>query len=185
MSSSNDNLDSLLMPPPPKRQKHQNQTEVTDFPSNVDIPETITTKSNSIVFPSLVSMEEEAGRQSSIQSLKHSTSRDDAIIIDESCKTHFNNELLVTMKRESNHQRLCKRKKPMVFDKPPIKQKFSDIIGHAPAKLRLDEMLLPLALPPGLSNSILSGKTLHSFLNYFTFNSKNPYWDVQAIDSLI
>lgn len=34
---------------------------------------------------------------------------------------------------------------------------FSDIIGHASVKLRVDEMLLPLALPPALANSILTG----------------------------
>jgi SpoVK/Ycf46/Vps4 family AAA+-type ATPase len=35
--------------------------------------------------------------------------------------------------------------------------RFSDIIGHASVKLRIDEMLLPLALPPSLSESILTG----------------------------
>ena len=34
---------------------------------------------------------------------------------------------------------------------------FRDIIGHGQAKLRLDEALLPLALPPDLANSVLSG----------------------------
>ena len=35
--------------------------------------------------------------------------------------------------------------------------RFSDIIGHASVKLRIDEMLLPLALPPALADSILTG----------------------------
>lgn len=35
--------------------------------------------------------------------------------------------------------------------------RFSDIIGHAAVKLRLDEVLLPLALPPALADSILVG----------------------------
>ena len=39
-----------------------------------------------------------------------------------------------------------------------IKTRFSDIIGHGAAKLRLDEMLLPLALPIALAQSILTGK---------------------------
>jgi len=47
--------------------------------------------------------------------------------------------------------------KPQQFDKPPIQTRFSDIIGHGQAKLRLDEMLLPLALPPSLAASILKG----------------------------
>lgn len=43
------------------------------------------------------------------------------------------------------------------YDKPYIKTRFSDIIGHGSAKLRLDEMLLPLALPPSLAQNILTG----------------------------
>jgi len=35
--------------------------------------------------------------------------------------------------------------------------RFSDIIGHSAAKLRLDEALLPLALPPSLARSVLTG----------------------------
>lgn len=35
--------------------------------------------------------------------------------------------------------------------------RFSDIIGHGAVKLRIDEMLLPLALPSSLTNSILKG----------------------------
>jgi hypothetical protein len=37
--------------------------------------------------------------------------------------------------------------------------KFSDVIGHGAVKLRLDEVLLPLALPPALANSILTGRS--------------------------
>jgi hypothetical protein len=33
----------------------------------------------------------------------------------------------------------------------------SDIIGHAAVKLRIDEVLLPIALPPQLAESILTG----------------------------
>jgi ATPase family associated with various cellular activities (AAA) len=35
--------------------------------------------------------------------------------------------------------------------------RFSDIIGHSAVKLRLDEVLLPLALPPTLADTILVG----------------------------
>lgn len=35
--------------------------------------------------------------------------------------------------------------------------RFSDIIGHNAVKLRLDEVLLPLALPPAIADSILVG----------------------------
>lgn len=43
------------------------------------------------------------------------------------------------------------------YDIPPINTSFRDIIGHGQAKLRLDEALLPLALPPDLAHSVLSG----------------------------
>lgn len=43
------------------------------------------------------------------------------------------------------------------YDIPPINASFRDIIGHGQAKLRLDEALLPLALPPELAESVLSG----------------------------
>ena len=43
-----------------------------------------------------------------------------------------------------------------------ISTKFSDIIGHGPVKLRLEEVLLPLALPPSLADSILTGVRSHS-----------------------
>ena len=35
--------------------------------------------------------------------------------------------------------------------------RFSDIIGHAAVKLRIDEMLLPLTLPPDVTDLVLSG----------------------------
>lgn len=40
----------------------------------------------------------------------------------------------------------------------PITTRFSDIVGHAAAKLRIDEMLLPLALPAPIATSVLTGK---------------------------
>eukprot|EP00984_Skeletonema_dohrnii_P023095 scaffold12193_cov122-Skeletonema_dohrnii-CCMP3373.AAC.2 len=43
------------------------------------------------------------------------------------------------------------------YEAPPINASFRDIIGHGQAKLRLDEALLPLALPPDLADSVLSG----------------------------
>lgn len=39
-----------------------------------------------------------------------------------------------------------------------ITSRFCDIIGHGAAKLRLDEILLPLALPPDLTEGILTGE---------------------------
>lgn len=56
--------------------------------------------------------------------------------------------------------------------------KFSDIVGHRHVKLRLEEVLLPLALPPHLADSILTGTfagLIHIIIDaslislYFTF----------------
>lgn len=43
----------------------------------------------------------------------------------------------------------------MSFD--VVQTRFSDIIGHGNVKIRIDELLLPLALPPSLTDSILRG----------------------------
>lgn len=40
---------------------------------------------------------------------------------------------------------------------PLVNVSFRDIIGHGQAKLRLDEALLPLALPPDIADSVLTG----------------------------
>jgi ATP-dependent 26S proteasome regulatory subunit len=40
---------------------------------------------------------------------------------------------------------------------PLVGVSFRDIIGHSQAKLRLDEALLPLALPPDIASSVLTG----------------------------
>lgn len=40
---------------------------------------------------------------------------------------------------------------------PLVGVSFRDIIGHGQAKLRLDEALLPLALPPDIASSVLTG----------------------------
>ena len=50
-----------------------------------------------------------------------------------------------------------KMQPPHGYDIPTINASFRDIIGHGQAKLRLDEALLPLALPPDLAASVLSG----------------------------
>jgi hypothetical protein len=42
-------------------------------------------------------------------------------------------------------------------DIPRISTRFSDIIGHGGAKLRLEETILPLALPSSLAHTLLTG----------------------------
>lgn len=62
----------------------------------------------------------------------------------------------------STNQSFCERDSA---DTNPRKRKkevstsirFSDIIGHASVKLRIDELILPLGLPAAISHSILKG----------------------------
>jgi SpoVK/Ycf46/Vps4 family AAA+-type ATPase len=50
------------------------------------------------------------------------------------------------------------RKRDMkTMSEQPTTTRFRDIIGHGAVKLRLDEILLPLALPTNLADSILTG----------------------------
>lgn len=48
-----------------------------------------------------------------------------------------------------------------------INVSFRDIIGHGQAKLRLDEALLPLALPSDLADSVLTGACVQSHSSLF------------------
>lgn len=45
---------------------------------------------------------------------------------------------------------------------PAVTPSFNEIIGHQAVKLRMDEILLPLALPPSLAKSILKGIRAYS-----------------------
>jgi disulfide oxidoreductase YuzD len=60
--------------------------------------------------------------------------------------------------REQQHEEYIDNHQDDEYDKPTITTRFSDIIGHGAAKLRLDEMLIPLALPRCLADRILTGK---------------------------
>jgi len=42
----------------------------------------------------------------------------------------------------------------------PTLPRFSDIIGHGPVKLRIEEALLPIALPDSIAKSVLTGELL-------------------------
>lgn len=66
---------------------------------------------------------------------------------------------------------------PQEYETPPITTRFRDIIGHGSAKLRIDEMLLPLALPPSLAESLLTGELFKTcFFDLLEFYlHKNQY----------
>lgn len=60
--------------------------------------------------------------------------------------------------QESHQYPSMKRKQSQLRDSPTlVNVSFRDIIGHGQAKLRLDEALLPLALPSDLADSVLTG----------------------------
>mmetsp|Transcript_1249 Transcript_1249/g.2445 ORF Transcript_1249/g.2445 Transcript_1249/m.2445 type:complete len:672 (+) Transcript_1249:3-2018(+) len=71
---------------------------------------------------------------------------------------HDSNEISATESSRSGQHGSKKNKQSRGRDSPPsINVSFRDIIGHGQAKLRLDEALLPLALPPDLVDSVLTG----------------------------
>jgi hypothetical protein len=51
----------------------------------------------------------------------------------------------------------------------PDLPRFSDIIGHGAAKLRIEEVLLPIGLPLALANSILVGEQATCIVVLFSF----------------
>ena len=69
--------------------------------------------------------------------------------------------------RDSYHYRSTKRKQTQICDSHTlVNVSFRDIIGHGQAKLRLDEALLPLALPRDLADSVLTGVCIQSQSSY-------------------
>ena len=71
--------------------------------------------------------------------------------------SHRDDDVTVAQEEEQQqqHHRQPSSKTPTNSLIPDVS--FRDIIGQGPAKLRLDEALLPLALPPDLAESVLTG----------------------------
>ena len=63
-----------------------------------------------------------------------------------------------------HHQQQEQESRPYFKAPNLIQTRFDDIIGHEHAKLRLDEALLPLALPPSLALKILTGEFAQNIL---------------------
>ena len=59
---------------------------------------------------------------------------------------------------DNNHQDGCEMKN-QISDYIVPNVSFRDIVGQGPAKLRLEEALLPLALPGDLAETVLTGTT--------------------------
>jgi SpoVK/Ycf46/Vps4 family AAA+-type ATPase len=61
------------------------------------------------------------------------------------------------LKRQDSLDTACPAAESPHSEFKAIDTRFSDIIGHGDVKIRIDELLLPLALPPALADSILRG----------------------------
>ncbi|CAB9509623.1 metalloprotease FTSH [Seminavis robusta] len=62
-----------------------------------------------------------------------------------------------TLEEASANDSTCRDPSQPSQQPDPTLPRFNDIIGHDAAKLRIEEVLLPLALPPAVANSILAG----------------------------
>ena len=164
------NLDSLLMPPPPSQKRAKTESNIchqghcsscglnhTDHHEvkSVEVPHTpdndlgthfdVSSGKGDLVGPTERDIQTETETSASWrmhQSKALSTTRNEEIVCDHTAnisRDHGNHSILKT--------------------------RFSDIIGHGAAKLRLDEMLLPLALPMELSKSIFTGKFKRTIRN--------------------
>ena len=77
-------------------------------------------------------------------------------------KVHHNKVSDIDSTREKYQHGSMKRRQSQICDSPTtlVNVSFRDIIGHGQAKLRLDEALLPLALPSDLADSVLTGASI-------------------------
>jgi hypothetical protein len=77
-------------------------------------------------------------------------------------KIHHNKVSDIDSNRGKYQHGSMKRRQSQICDSPTtlVNVSFRDIIGHGQAKLRLDEALLPLALPSDLADSVLTGASI-------------------------
>lgn len=100
------------------------------------------------------------------------TSRSDGVIgafMDISSSDDANNPSIEECSATTTVTNKKRKRVSRKYGDPPVKASFQDIIGHGAAKLRLDEALLPLALPPDLAGAVLTGKFYH-FTLYIGFH---------------
>ena len=137
-------IDRLLMPPPPP-QKRRKEEELLELENSTRSGITINEESSAI------------SRRSLDVDNHLSTVNDNE-------RTHMD-----IFEKQQEQQQLQLQQQQQQQDKvlvPKIEEKvivskvrFNHIIGHADAKLRLDEVLLPLALPSSIADSVLTGKS--------------------------
>ena len=172
-----EDIDSVLMPPPPpKKTKIDHDHEqlfhhCTDEPKLISIPEPQSAESyemsvNEFYLSDDCCNENQNADDNSIQFYNSPDPESKSQIDDGDSPMKINNGLESNDKaKDVQTHSQQKNSRRNTFDEPPIKTRFTDIIGHGSAKLRLDEMLLPLALPSSLANSVLKGKLSFEFTN--------------------
>ncbi len=106
-----------------------------------------------------------AGNGDILKNRNHQSSRNTPI--ESSGKTKLNQKVSdIESTRENYQHGSMKRRQSQIRDSHTlVNVSFRDIIGHGQAKLRLDEALLPLALPSDLADSVLTGAFIQSQLS--------------------
>jgi hypothetical protein len=174
-------IDSLLMPPPPKRfcdgLEHGNLSRSNDIefsimppPSNQEQHPSLETAARQDDYSGMIQQVETVGSSSLPDTINFVTPPKAAAA--ESCDAsspaeahHDGNDTNFSETDSMQSERSTVIAESLSSDNQEQRDvmpettttRFSDIIGHASVKLRIDEMLLPLALPPALADSILTG----------------------------
>jgi SpoVK/Ycf46/Vps4 family AAA+-type ATPase len=163
----------MVIPPPSKKLRKEvdlsyvNPSEGTMFISNGDDEHDVdgeaSISSSSLVSPESTSGETKENNCTITQCHDHALSLD----TDEghvtprryACKSGATQTVI--LKRQDSMGSTTTANQQPFFDFKTETTRFSDIIGHSDAKLRIDEILLPLALPSSLTDSVLRGIRSH------------------------
>ena len=172
MTTNNIDEDSLLMPPPPPRLPKRQKVGADTHPNSIMIPPPSQANNNSSSNDGSVdssSTEIECDARSRVGLILHNSSsnnstegKDQDICL--GANDNISNDGLMQGDDDIVHSANdndIKQKNQQPRDNgsspSPASVSFRDIIGHGQAKLRLDEALLPLALPQDLAESVLCG----------------------------
>lgn len=175
--SNYDDIDALLMPPPSKRYRQGADGTISSLPADATIvhervipmPVMFDCRERSQVehgsdptqLPSMESCEIVESREqyesngciiTQESSAMEGTTRQNGLKKEERTSMK-NNIALPTRSTEEDEQHLDEE----ILQLTHVTTRFKDIIGHGSVKLRIDEILLPLALPPSVTASILIG----------------------------
>jgi len=138
-------IDRLLMPPPPP-QKRRKEEELLQLENSTRSGITINEESSGI-----------SGRSLDVDNHLSTVNDDERTPMGFFEKQQEEQQLQLQQQQQQQDKVLV----PKIEEKVIVsKVRFNHIIGHADAKLRLDEVLLPLALPSSIADSVLTGKSM-------------------------